>query len=241
MPLIFKRRSLYPAWFSRELIYLIKSKRAAHFRFKTTNLYSDYLSFAQLRSGCKAASAKCLRQYTTVMENAMSENINIFWRFVKSMKSDNSIPDIYNNDLFIDNPSDIANCFADYFESVYTTNNTQVPEVLSEHDLNMQCIDISIEIFRALETLNINLGPGADGIPPRFFNSCKYIMARILWVVFDKSLKSGVFPNDWKLCIMSHIFKNMIDPSCQITGPFVNRTLCLNCSKILLQQSSHHY
>lgn len=48
----------------------------------------------------------------------MSENINIFWRFVKSMKSVNSIPNsIYNNDLFIDNPSlDIANCFADYFD-----------------------------------------------------------------------------------------------------------------------------
>jgi len=40
-----------------------------------------------------------------------------------------------------------------------------------------------------------------------FFRSCNYIMARILWILFNKSLSVGIFPDPWKACIVT-TFKN---------------------------------
>jgi len=43
-------RSSYPTWFSKELISVINNKRRAHFSFKCSCSYSDYLTFSYYRS-----------------------------------------------------------------------------------------------------------------------------------------------------------------------------------------------
>jgi len=41
-------RSSYPTWLSRELVSSINNKQRAHFKFKCTGEYSDYLAFSHL-------------------------------------------------------------------------------------------------------------------------------------------------------------------------------------------------
>jgi len=69
-------------------------------------------------------------------------------------------------------------------------------------------MDITIsEIFTHLNCLNLFSSPGLDGIPPVFFRSCNFIMSRILWILFNKSLSAGVFPDPWKICIVTPTLK----------------------------------
>ncbi|XP_026828978.1 uncharacterized protein LOC113562772 [Ooceraea biroi] len=56
VPVSVVRSSSFPAWFTHELISMIRAKRKAHYIYKRTNKFSDYLVFARLRLHCKALS-----------------------------------------------------------------------------------------------------------------------------------------------------------------------------------------
>ena len=212
VPVYAVSKSLYPTWFSRELIAVAKSKRRAHRRYKESNLYCDYLSFSHLRARCKSLSANCFNNYVHRSEIAVNNNVNVFWNFVKSLNRNKTHPSyIYHDGAFLSNSQGIANCFADYFESVYKDENclSVDGDVSREHDLCLQELDISIgDVFNSLNSLAANTGPGTDAIPSTFFKSCNFIMSRILWLIFNKSLNSGVFPDVWKLSIVTPIFKS---------------------------------
>jgi len=66
-------------------------------------------------------------------------------------------------------------------------------------------MDITIRDY--LSRLNLNSSPGLNGIPPVFFRLCNYIIAGILWILLNKSLSIGIFPDPWKACIVTPIFK----------------------------------
>lgn len=121
--LVFSIRKLfYPVWFSSELKYLTKAKRVVHRNYKNSNLYADYLIFHRLRAQCKSLSSVCLNEYASRSENAINNNVNSFWNFIKSMRSRNSAPDyMYCNGKFVEDGQTIANYFAEYFESALDT------------------------------------------------------------------------------------------------------------------------
>lgn len=64
--------------------------------------------------------------------------------------------------------------------------------------------------FNLINSLDVNKSPGSDGIPPTIFKSCNYIISRILWILFNKSLDSGTFASAWKTCLVCCIFKGGI-------------------------------
>lgn len=68
------------------------------------------------------------------------------------------------------------------------------------------------EIFKSLQTINTNKGPGPDSIPPMFLKMCAEQLVIPLHVIFNKSLSSGCFPEIWKIAHITPIHKKG-DPS----------------------------
>lgn len=121
VPMYLKKDSGYPIWFSRELMSLIKAKKKIHYQYKTKNRFSDYLVFTNLSSQCKSVSLKCWNNYIGKSEQAVLNDVKVFWKFITSVTAlDNTPKYIYQNDSYSSDTSQIANCFADYFESVYS-------------------------------------------------------------------------------------------------------------------------
>ena len=209
-----KLRALtYPKWFSKELISLTKGKKAAHRKYKTTNLYSDYLSFMRFRSRCKSLSEKCWRDYACNSEININNNANNFWQFVKSLKSSKCPPTqiqqtVEGSISYIEDENAIANCFADYFETTYSNDSIQMKNLNYSHVLDISSLEITIdEVFNCLNSLRKSSAPGIDGFPTIFYHSCNYIMTRVLWLIYNKSLSCGVFPSAWRALLVTPIFK----------------------------------
>ena len=129
---------------------------------------------------------------------------------MNSTRSSNRLPStMLFKDQPLTSPTQIANGFANHFMSSFqvardcstTFNGT------STLDLNNFTIGIG-EVFAKLNSLEVNKGAGDDAIPPVFFKSCKFIFARILWCIFNLSLKSGVFPTRWKSSLAVPVFKS---------------------------------
>ena len=67
-------------------------------------------------------------------------------------------------------------------------------------------IDIS-DVYIRLNKLDVNKGPGVDGIPPLLFKMCSFYFISAALDNLYKSLKSGLFPTSWKTSLVTPISK----------------------------------
>lgn len=62
------------------------------------------------------------------------------------------------------------------------------------------------EVEQALNKLNKNKGAGPDNIPSYFVVLCASSLKYPLTLIFNQSLRSGVFPDRWKeACIILYL------------------------------------
>ena len=207
------RRSLYPRWFSPRLRSLIRDKKRAHKDYKTSNSLSDYLLFSGFRSQCKLLSKAEYRAYVDTTENSIQNNVRGFWSFVNAKRGDQGLPTTMHCGSWVASSGlAVADLFGTYFGSVYTSpcgqSSALNTDLISYKYLILNELTISIgDIYTKLNGLDVNKGPGADGIPPLFHKQCSFILARPLWNIFNASLSTGVFPTRWKSSLVIPVFK----------------------------------
>ena len=65
-----------------------------------------------------------------------------------------------------------------------------------------------VEIELQLKTINVNKAEGPDGIPGRLLKECAEQISHSLTKLFNKSLRIGKVPLEWKLANIIPLFKN---------------------------------
>ena len=63
------------------------------------------------------------------------------------------------------------------------------------------------DVCEKLKRLNEDKACGPDVIHPKLLKECAEIIAKPMYLIFSKSLESGVVPTDWKLANISPIHK----------------------------------
>lgn len=200
----------FPVWYSLELKNCIINKKIAHKRYKTTHSQVDYREFSRLRGLCRELTRNCYNAYIVTTEQSIFSNLKQFWSFVNNKRNNNHYPSefTYENRKSCTG-QDIANMFADYFATVYSKNtrNTFSDEI-SINNLYISNHNILIsQIYTKLSSLDINKGPGPDGLPAIFLKYCSFNLSRPLFHIFNLSLSTGVFPDFWKVSFITPIFK----------------------------------
>ena len=84
-----------------------------------------------------------------------------------------------------------SHCLLKPTDSKFDVNTITVEEVLSE-----------------LKNLEGNKSSGPDNISPKFLKDSCHIIAPILTIIFNQSLKTEIFPDDWAPARVSPIFKS---------------------------------
>lgn len=204
-------KSSFPSWFNYKLKRKTFLKKIAHLQYKRSNNSRDYDDFSRLRAKCKRLSKCCYKNFISKVENSIVNNPKDFWNYVNSLRNDNRIPNTMNyNNQSMENDHDIANAFATFFRNVYTSPTVN-PNVVtdSKYDsfhLNTFYIERK-SILRKLKELNVTKSTGPDDIPPSLIKSCRLAFLEPLYILFNKSLSSGVFPDEWKKGIIVPIYK----------------------------------
>lgn len=124
-------------------------------------------------------------------------------------KASNLPSEIYLYDKKVTSSQEIADLFVSHFESVYSSDSIVPPDFHFDHSFHLSNIKNCIaDIFMKLFNLNTSKGAGIDGIPPIFFKSCCFALSHPLYIIFNNSLSTSVFPNVWKNSLVSPIFKS---------------------------------
>lgn len=63
-------------------------------------------------------------------------------------------------------------------------------------------------MYELLPALYTYLGTEPDGIPSMFLKSCRLALVRPLYLLFNKSLSLGHFPDFWKKSFVTPIYKS---------------------------------
>lgn len=204
----------FPKWFSPELRDLVREKRRAHAKYKSTLSNADYRVFADLRCRCKRLSDLSHRNYLKKIQDNIVHDPKTFWKYVNSLRGDNSLPcNMTYDGKSSDNTCDIANCFADFFSSVYDTHSFSGRANI-ECNFSADLFNLRVsseELEKKLKGIDCNKGSGPDGVPPLLLRACSGPLSLPLLILFNKSLATGEFPDYWKTGHIVPVFKNQGD------------------------------
>ena len=206
----------FPTWYSKDLIKCIIDKKIAHLNWQKTNDNKFLIEFKRLRAKSICLSRENYNEYMKGIESSIKGNTGAFWRYVNGRRDHKSIPsEMYSNefdnsDKFINDP-EISEGFATFFSSVYKKQYDKLINTDSNNIVaisSVSSIDIHVEdIELAIRTLRL-VGPGPDMIPPIFLKSCSKSITFPLLLLYKQSLKTGIFPDKWKLSYITPVFKS---------------------------------
>ena len=113
-----------------------------------------------------------------------------------------------------DSSKTIAELFNSYFASVFSNHqNTQNDQEGTEHENNepnteeLERTISELEVLSALRALDPDKTLGPDGIPSRILKETAQQIAPSITLLFNKSMNSGVVPDEWKLANVVSVYK----------------------------------
>ncbi|KAF0682281.1 Reverse transcriptase domain-containing protein, partial [Aphis craccivora] len=211
VPKTLSRSCLFPKWFSKDLCVLIKQKKRQHKLFKSSGNNDDYETFSALRKKCKIMSKLCYKKHVERIQTSITKNPKYFWSFIKNKQKCNVVPRNITDGINIaKNMDDTVNIFKSYFESVYSQPNNNVSHIRCYNtDINFSTCQLTIiEIFDTLRNLSYKTKSGPDQIPEIIYKKCYFSLTCPIHYLFNLSLSSGCFPDQWKSSFIYPVFKS---------------------------------
>lgn len=208
-PTIIPKDDKYPKWFSKKLIELLKDKNYFYDRYKRTNNHCFHDIFKKKRREAKYELKACELNYTQSIENSIKSNTKAFFAYTKSLNKSNKLPNVMNfNNLTSNDPKIISNFFAKHFESVYEPDDPNLPEINYTCDCTEHIQITEDLIANVINSMNENKTNSPDGIPILFYKRTLRVITQPLNILFNSSLQQSLFPSEWKLSLVTPLYKN---------------------------------
>lgn len=205
------KNNKFPRSFSLELKNAILRKKAAHKKFRQSGDVSDYITFSDTRKECKILAEKCKKDNIKNLEDSMSDSRH-FWSYVHSKYKHYDLPNgMSYNDIESDEPRIILDLFKQHFCGSYVDNDCDITNLSLNYTktVDINSCDIGImDVFHKIEKLNMKLSSGPDDISPCFIYNCRCVLSPVLSSIFNLSLTSGLFPQEWKKSYITPILKS---------------------------------
>jgi Reverse transcriptase (RNA-dependent DNA polymerase)/Endonuclease-reverse transcriptase len=163
---------------------------------------------------CAHAIRKAIHAHTYRLESNLidSNNVGSFYRYVnKKLSSRSGVGCLKRADGSITNdPREKANLLNNYFASVFTVDDgscsTLPCRVGSGERLSSVLFTVS-KVLRKLRSLKPCTAPGPDGIQATLLKHASESLALPLAVLYQSLFNSSVVPKEWKIAMVTPIFK----------------------------------
>ena len=137
-----------------------------------------------------------------------------WWRTLKSVISPGSkhtLPPLVRNGISVTDDTDKTNILNDFFrdQTLINDNGVDLPDI-NPYDVQSQLHSLVItpeEVQTVLKSLHVGKAAGPDGISNRVLRELCNELSIPLCRLFNCSLQTGVFPDNWKLSNVTPIDK----------------------------------
>lgn len=215
VPRVKSRTPDFPVWFSAQLIKIYKRKQRLWVKWKKYKNIKDYNEFSEYRVTFKDACNTCYSNYIKSVEDKLTTNIKYFWTYISNRKNKSGIPSTMHYQNFKSSaPEEICDMFSNFFQSVFEPSSPSLSAWTppTHCNANVSLIDnLHIEedkILKELKLLDPSKGAGPDGYPAMFFKATAGSICKPLFIIYNKCLSEGVFPDEWKQANITPVYKN---------------------------------
>jgi hypothetical protein len=152
-------------------------------------------------------------------ENRLAQNIKTnsksFYAYIRNkQRTKEKVGPLKNSEgkLIIED-EDRATLLNNYFGSVFTKedlNNIPEPKQMFYGDESEELTDIvvsEIDVLIKLENIKVDKSPGGDNIHPKLLFELRNEIAKPLALLYNKSLRTGEIPRDWRDATVTSLFK----------------------------------
>lgn len=153
------------------------------------------------------------RQYLLDFQNRIKDYPKSFWQYVHNKKSSSDYPSpMCLKDKSAYETFEIVNLFATFFESTFS--NDLLCDSTTNLDLVKSCIDLGFiqieedDVIEAIASLNSSRKLDVDGLSVFLLKKLAYSISLPLKLIFNESLRSGVFIDSWKISFVTPVFKS---------------------------------
>lgn len=196
----------------------IRKKKISHRKWITNRRRAstsdqDRKAFNKARNSVKSLMRKFKRQYEKDIAGSAKNNPKLFWSHVRGkLKTKSGIApliDKNNGNVKTFDDAGKANILQKQYASVFTNEPTDnIPSLEKRTSALINDLDLSKEIVESeIKKLNLNKVCGPDEISARMLSELIDHISAPIALIFQKSLRQGCLPKDWKLAYISAIFK----------------------------------
>lgn len=205
-----------PAWSNSQLRHLRNLKRAAlrtHSKYRTD---SSRLAYVVTNRNYKRLNHYLYTAYQNNLQARLKADPKRFWRHVNEQRKEKGLPSTMTNGVFeADTTTEISHMFRSQFSSVFTSETLGTHEIeAATCNINPQFSGTSVQfaitvdmIISAVNELKCSTGTGPDCIPSLVLKRCVTALVCPLAIIFNQSLRSGIFPDCWKESYVYPVFK----------------------------------
>lgn len=201
-----------PPWFSNTLSWLKNKRNRLHNKFKRSKSSFDRSQYLIASSRFTIENKKCYEKYVNKIKSNIKTNPKLFFKFVNSKRKVSSYPSTMKfNDTTHNNDAEIANIFAEFFSTTFSTNihkkSTYPYKITSSSSIHIPSLDVST-VLNNIKSIKSSDKPGPDGIPSIIIKNCADSLVNPLTSLFNYSLKFGLFPSCWKESFIIPLYKS---------------------------------
>lgn len=218
-------RQSQPPWFHNDLRKIIRRRKRAYDRAKSSNSPTHWTAYKKIRNESISLLRKSKQSYTeNLAEKLQSDNLcsSDWWKILKSFISgptSSSIPALKIGDSYTNSDEEKADVLNSFFVSqthLDDIHREPLAEVERLTHIGLRHLDVSPnEVCDVLSNLEVGKAAGPDGINNIVLKHCATQLSVPLSRLFNLSLSSGIFPGTWKEANVTPIYKknDPADPS----------------------------
>ena len=198
-------------WTTRLVHTLSRRKRKLWDKYKFSGLAADYENYKNVRNSFDQKKDIAILNYENKIIAGKNTNPKQFYNYVslKNKYGHNKIV-LNHNDVIETNETKCANILNDFFGSVFTTGESNLPEFEPSRNYEkMPDISLTAEnIKKKLEQLDIHKAAGPDQIPCLILKKFSDLLTPILLRIFRRSYEESRVPLQMKEALIVPLHKS---------------------------------
>jgi len=201
-----------PSWLNNEVQEAIACRQILYQAHKTNPTQESEQAHEQAGRRVKRVVRSAKRNKEKNVAKMAKRNPKGFYAYVNERRVvRDSIGPLRNNAGDIkSSDADMSIILNDYFATVFTDENmNDVPEAELHNEVQpLENIHFLVdEVEEQLNKLNIYKSTGPDDLHPRMLRNLSEIISSPLTEIFNRSMTTGIIPDDWKTANITAIFK----------------------------------
>ena len=214
-------RAIKSPWITPHLKKRMHDRDILKLKASRSNDANDWLAFKQCRNSVNTEIKQTKELYYKNVLYANEGDSRQTWRIINeltSRKTTNCVKEIKDNGKAICDSQELADTFNSHFSSIgpklaseISSDNNYCPshlKYITRTDSRFELRETNCsKVFSLLSKLCKSKATGLDLISARLLRESADLIAGSLCSIFNSSIKSGVFPQEWKCAKVIPLFK----------------------------------